>query len=137
MALERRNLLPVGRYYKVVVGAENIRTFDEWLARYREQANLRVLRAEYRDGGLTWSGPEPPSEYVAFEVLRDGVVSWEGPGLPDIIPAGGPIPSRSDTLDRPPPPGGFFDSPEAASMGQLLVFGGLLYLLFSQKERNR
>lgn len=131
MAVERSTLLPAGRYWVTVVGADAIARFDAWLARYREQANVRVLSTSLDAGG--WN--RKPSQFIVFEVIRPGVVSWEGPGLPNKIPPGAPIPSRSDTAKRPDPERSIIDkNPEESAAMVTLLLLGLGYLFLKQRK---
>jgi hypothetical protein len=90
--VERRNPLPVGRYWVDVFNSKEA-AFREWLQAHK--ADVRVLTTE------TF---EPVGDYEGrvwrlFEVLSP--VTWEGPGLPTVADPG--VKSSADTAQRPAP----------------------------------
>lgn len=102
MALERRNPLPEGRYWIMLIGNFQIEKFDEWLKRHKDLVG--VVSSELDPGGTTFFGPskpEPPTQFVVFDVDFDDVVRWEGPGFPNIVRAGEDVTSRQDVEDVP------------------------------------
>lgn len=95
---ERRNPLPVGRYWTMRQGAEDIAAFDVWLSVHRKMKALRVVASDFDKGG-PFLKTNPPSAFVVFEVLVPNVVVWQGPGLPDKSPPH--VTSRSDVEKGP------------------------------------
>ncbi len=87
--VERRNPLPVGRYW-VDVFEKDAASFAAWLAAHK--ADVRVRTTQHFD-------TTPARDWVLFEVVRP--VDWQGPGLPDV--ATGDVVASSDTVQRPPP----------------------------------
>jgi len=131
MAVERTNPLPAGRYWVTVIGAAKIRAFDSWLRHYRDDLMaVKVLSTSLDSGG--WQ--RQPSQFIAFEVTRDGVADWQGPGLPTIVPAGAPVPSRSSTVRRPDPPSSGVDLSFLEGPGALVL---LLLYLYSKGRKKR
>lgn len=90
MALERRNPLPVGRYWVDVFEPEWQR-FDSWL---KLNAHfVKVHADELHDD------EDPERRWILFEVLTPMLVGWLGPGLPTI--ADKSIQSSDDTVQKP------------------------------------
>jgi hypothetical protein len=107
MAVEHRNPLPEGRYWVMLIGKLQIEKFDEWLKRTREFTD--VISSELDPGGInpffptgrSPFEPEPPSQFVVFDVLFSDLVKWEGPGLPNIVRANEDVTSRQDVEQSP------------------------------------
>lgn len=142
MAIERRNPLPVGRYW-VDVFEPDMAGFREWLASHRGE-RIYVERSSLHEdqlgpGGSLFSEPQV-REWVLFRVLHP--VPWQGPGYPTIATEG--IDHSSDTVQRPPPPRTLGDRLEDAA-GQtgrvistaLVTLGvvGVGLLLLSKRRR--
>lgn len=97
-AIERRNPLPVGKYW-VDVFRKDLSAFEAWGR--KNSVKLKVRTIEHfpnDDDALT-------RDWILFDVLAP--VPWEGPGLPTIADAS--VTSSSDTADRPPPTPGAID----------------------------
>lgn len=116
MAVERRNPLPVGRYWIDVIDTRarpGLRLrFAEWLGGNR--SSVRVVRREQFGGLLTGA----PRDWYLFEVMSP--VTWPataGFGYPSIArsetaPTAPEVRQASDTAQMPPP---------EPSMGQRLT----------------
>lgn len=90
-AIERRNPLPVGRYWVDVFTSKEA-AFQNWLRAHK--AEVQVISAE------TF---EPIDDYEGrvWRLFKTTApVPWEGPGLPTI--AGPDVNSSADTAQRPP-----------------------------------
>lgn len=112
MAIERRNPLPVGRYWVDIVEPKTggvLLKFDAWLA--RNSSKVKVVKREQK-GTTLWSLDTSGKRYdwVLFDVLSP--VEWprtSGFGLPTIVqsptaPTAAPVTSSADTVQRPPEP---------------------------------
>jgi hypothetical protein len=126
MTLERKNPLPVGRYW-VDVPSGDLPAFQQWLAERPSQIHVdgTAERLSYNwlnnlggafGANVTW--------YV-FKVLSP--VPWFGPGYPTIATAD--IVSIDDTVQRPPPEPGFLDQMLGASgsmptVAKYAIWGG-------------
>lgn len=100
MAAERRNPLPVGRYWVDVFdlvstapatkGQNEQTAFRAWLR--RNAATVKVERTQSFD-------TEPARDFYIFKVVAS--TPWEGPGFPTIAPSG--VQSSDDTVTKLPP----------------------------------
>ena len=106
--LERKNPLPVGRYWVDVPGSY-LGTFQAWLADRQEQIHVDATGERQASGTLT--SPGVSITWYAFTVKSP--VPWFGPGTPTI--ADSSITSIDDTVSRPPPPPSFIDQMFGAS----------------------
>lgn len=116
MAIERRNPLPVGRYWVDIVETRahpGLRiAFASWIARNR--STVRVVRREQFGGLLTGA----PRDWYLFDVAA--LVDWPataGFGFPSVVrspsaPTAPEVRQASDTVQLPPP---------EPSMGQRLT----------------
>lgn len=95
---ERRNPLPVGRYWTMRIGQKQIEDFDAWLATHRRLKALRVVASDFDPGG-PFLKTNPPTAFVVWEVLVPRAVVWQGPGLPDKSPPH--VTSREDVEKGP------------------------------------
>jgi hypothetical protein len=92
-AVERRNPLPIGRYW-VDVFAKDSDAFTQWTKRNTDRLKIRGTEHFANDDAAL------VRDWMLFEVLSP--VPWEGPGFPTVADAS--VTSSSDTSDRPPPP---------------------------------
>src|SRR5512140_3760505 len=92
MTIERRNPLPVGKYWQDVT-YDRLAGFDQWLR--RAENRVRIDATEEREG----SDGSPSLTWYAFSVLEP--VTWEGPGYPTIIPSGSSVTSSRDVMQVP------------------------------------
>lgn len=107
MAVERRNPLPVGRYWIDVIDTRarpGLRLrFAEWLGANR--GNVRVVRREQFGGLLTGA----PRDWYLFEVTTPATwPSTAGFGFPsiarsDTAPSAPEVTTAADTAKLPPP----------------------------------
>lgn len=117
MAMERRNPLPVGRYWHDVVALPSKPAaradFADWLSRNTATVHVEVTTDHPDD--------EPPSSFYIFAVSQP--TAWEGPGYPTIAPAS--IKSQTDTVQRPAPSPSIADQVEqiTKSAGEGVVTG--------------
>jgi hypothetical protein len=93
MALERRNPLPVGRYWCDVF-EDRWFSFESWINLNVQLGSLKVLNQENHED------EDQPRRWYLFEVLQPNSVAWLGPGLPTIAEKG--IEHSDDTVQRPP-----------------------------------
>ena len=89
--IERRNPLPVGRYWVDVFDSKEA-AFQNWLKAHK--AEVQVISAETFEPIDNYEG----RVWRLFKVTTP--VQWEGPGLPTI--AGSDVNSSADTGQRPP-----------------------------------
>lgn len=87
--LERRNPLPVAKYWKDIFEAD-AEAFGAWLR--DNQETVKVRTTEHIDG-------DPPRDWILFEVTSPTM--WDGPGYPDV--AAPDVHSSADTVQRPAP----------------------------------
>ena len=90
-AIERRNPLPIGRYWVDVFDSKES-AFQNWLKAHK--AEVQVISAETFEPVDNYEG----RVWRLFKVTAP--VQWEGPGLPTI--AGPDVNSSADTGQRPP-----------------------------------
>lgn len=127
MTIERRNPLPVGRYWVDVIGDDAIRKFDGWLVQH--SFTVHVEKTQHDDGSILMG--RPPSNWVLFSV--ESPTKWEGPGLPTV--ASPDVRSKDDTVQKPPPepdPLSSFSDFFSGGAGPLIALGLLWWL--SQKR---
>lgn len=140
LGLERKNPLPVGRYWVFRLGPEQIRDFDKWLDVHRRMKVLRVVASELDQEA------DPVTAFVVFEVTRDNAVVWQGPGLPDRSPPH--VTSAQDVVQAPNVKSGAERLQDAAdeagkaltrgleNVPLLLFAAGVLYLMTRSKRRD-
>jgi hypothetical protein len=100
MALERRNPVPIGRYWVDVFDqvsthpatkGQNTQTaFRDWLRR-----NASTVKSESTQS----FDSKPARDFYIFRVTAP--TPWEGPGFPEVAPAA--VQSSADTAQRPDP----------------------------------
>lgn len=142
LGLERKNPLPVGRYWVFRIGPDQIVAFDAWIAKHRKAKNLRVVSSE-----LDQSGPVAQmTAFIVFEVLTPDAVLWEGPGLPDRSPAH--VTSSDDVIQAPKvlePEDQIAQTARdaaavvtrgAENLPTLMFIAGILYLLMQQRSSH-
>lgn len=99
---ERRNPLPVGRYWYFATNSRlhptNVEDFDEWLSMHRASGALRVEASEFDKGGGLLD-TDPPTSFTVFRVLQPNIVHWDNPGLPDRAPEH--VTSAQDVVSAP------------------------------------
>jgi hypothetical protein len=95
--LERRNPLPVGRYWIDAMGEAAIKRLDQWLKSNRK--TVKVERTEFDDGLDFWGASQGASNWVVFRVLEP--TRWGGPGIPSV--ADSAVKRRADTIQSPKP----------------------------------
>lgn len=127
MAVERRNPLPVGRYWIDVVQSKQ-EAFDAWLTANRGKVGIRVSEGK--------ADSDPPHTWILFDVKTP--VTWNTQfGYPTIAEG---EQSQEDTASRPPPEPSFdwgiFTGVAAAGLAPLALFLGGLWLL-SKTENSR
>lgn len=110
MALERKNPLPIGRYW-VDVPEANLPEFQAWLAERPTQIHVEATDQALAD--LTW---------YLFAVSSP--VPWFGPGTPTIAESW--VHSREDTVQRPPAEIDPLDKLYEWQKGQLAAWGQAL-----------
>jgi len=98
LGLERKNPLPVGRYWVFRTGLVDIEAFDKWLATHRKMQVLKVVASDFDPGG-PFLNTHPPTAFVVFQVLAPNAVVWQGPGLPDRAPPH--VTNRQDVEQAP------------------------------------
>lgn len=132
LGLERKNPLPVGRYWVFRLGAEQIAAFDQWVNVHRRMKALRVIASEFDQES------KPIQTFTVFEVLAPNAVVWQGPGLPDRAPAH--VTSSQDVVQAPVVPSGAerLENALKGALGggetlSLLLFGAAVLYLMSQK----
>jgi hypothetical protein len=103
-AIERRNPLPVGKYW-VDVFEKDGPNFEHWVTKNKGSVFIRAT--EHFDS-------DPVRNWYRFETTAP--VLWEGPGLPTILEPG--VTTSSDTAVRPDPPA------SAVDQAQSLLEGG-------------
>lgn len=115
MAVERRDPLPIGRYWVFVFERDR----DAW-ARWTAQFSPRWVRVRATSQldhaglganaleqlkaltGVDLTSGERPADFVQFDVLEP--VPWLGIGFPNIVPKGLPSPiGPTDVIDAPEP----------------------------------
>lgn len=132
--LERKNPLPIGRYW-VDVFEKQFAAFDAWLEKNRDKTDV-ITQENFEGGGLPFDRKNdfPPRRWYLFEVLEP--VRWEGPGLPTIAT---PNVKNSQDTEKPtdeivPPvfpdgPGGTAESLLGkVALGAGVVLGGAFVL---------
>jgi hypothetical protein len=112
MAVERRNPLPIGRYWVDILDTPRAKTsriffFDAWLAQHRNE--VKVIKKEEK-GTTLWSLDYTGirDNWYLFDVVKP--VEWprdKGFGFPSIVqsptaPNAPPVTSSADTVQRPP-----------------------------------
>lgn len=112
MAIERKNPLPIGKYWVDIIPTKAaplaITTFNAWLARNGRAVNVVDRKEESSTDLFNPSGKS--HLWCLFSVTAP--VKWEtnqGWGLPTIAqsptaPTAAPVASQADTVTRPPPP---------------------------------
>lgn len=137
---ERRNPLPVGRYWVFRLGQQQIADFDQWLNVFRRMKALRVVASELDQES------DPVTSFVVWEVLIPDVVVWQGPGLPDKSPPH--VTSSQDVVQAPNVKSGaerLQDAADAAgrsltrgleTVPMLLFAAGVIYLMTRPSRRN-
>lgn len=99
---ERRNPLPVGRYWYFATNSRvhprNVEEFDEWIAMHRSSGALRVEASEFDPGGGLLD-LDPATSFTVFRVLQPNIVHWDNPGLPDRAPEH--VTSAQDVVKAP------------------------------------
>lgn len=123
MAIERRNPLPVGRYWFDVVERDWPKA-DAWTAANR--ANVKVERVDQTPK----SSSSPATRWMLFRVTSPA--PWDTRlGFPTIATAD--VKQPSDTATNPPTPGVFDSFPSlpttAAALLPLVAIGAALYLM--------
>lgn len=92
--IERRSPLPIGTYWIDQVGNENIRLFEDWLA--RNGGIVGLLSTEQTDD-------DPRAFWYLFKVTGGPngqfLPQWDGPGLPNIAEPG--VKKAADTVQSP------------------------------------
>jgi len=117
MAIERRNPLPLGRYW-VDVFDPHIADFRVWLSNHED--SIKVEKQENYLPRDTY----PAHNWYLFTVTKE--TPWEGPGLPTI--AEQEIHASEDTAQKPPPEPSGLDQIEAGieKAGNFLLIGALV-----------
>jgi hypothetical protein len=96
--LERRNPIPVGRYWIDVVGNPAIDKLDMWLVAHKDSVVLRTSEFDPGEAGA-FSNPVP-EQFVIFDLTAptptNGLPVYPNVATPDVQ-------SRADTVQRPPP----------------------------------
>lgn len=140
LGFERRNPLPVGRYWVFRLGQQQIADFDQWLSVFRRMKALRVVASELDQDA------DPVTSFVVWEVLLPNTVVWQGPGLPDKSPPH--VTSAQDVIQAPTVPGpgerideALRDAGRSLLRGLetgpgLLLAAGVLYLMLRSPRRN-
>jgi hypothetical protein len=116
MTLERKNPLPIGRYWVDVPDAD-LSKFQQWIAERPSQVHVgSTKRIETDNSGwqMWWPDAEQAVTWYLFTVLSP--VPWFGPGYPTIADAN--IQTADDTVQKPPPQPSMIDQLLGAS-GQL------------------
>jgi hypothetical protein len=142
MAVERRNPLPVGRYwvdqFETVGPGAGILGFDMWLRRHDNE--VRLLKREDFPAGF-WGGPKHRVWYL-FQVEQP--VPWErGWGFPTIVqspaaPTAPPVTSSADTAQTPPPePGPMQQLEDLFGDAKTVLVVGVLIWAFSNMGTSR
>lgn len=124
--LERKNPLPVGRYW-VDVPEDDLQAFQLWLSARPTQVHVNGTAERTSNGGPfgIFEGWGPKTYWYDFQVISP--VPWFGPGTPTIADAS--ITSVDDTVQRPPPEPGFLDQLMGAAgsvptLAKYVVWGG-------------
>jgi hypothetical protein len=117
MAIERRNPLPVGKYW-VDVFEPHIPDFRMWLDKHEDS-----IKIEKQENFPFADGPYPPHNWYLFSVLSE--TPWEGPGFPDIATEER---ESKDTADRGPAEKSGLESIEETveKAGNFLIIGALV-----------
>lgn len=122
MAVERKDPLPVGRYWVVVFERDNAK-WDQWIKQFSpDRVKVRATAGLDPAGVLgNLLGSAAPGYWVQFDVVQP--TPWVGIGYPTIVPGGAPTPtSPTDVIQAPPPETSEGLASELA--GKALLFGG-------------
>jgi hypothetical protein len=110
--LERKNPLPIGRYW-VDVPSADLPTFQQWLADRPTQIHVDGTALRESNNWLNNLGGGSNADVTWYVFTVKSPVPWFGPGTPSIADAS--IVSADDTLTRPPPEPGVLDQLLGAS----------------------
>lgn len=136
MAMERRDPVPVGRYW-LYVKKEELGTWQDWA--HANAPNVAVVATETQfatpDGWIWAATPEAAlpgtdgiikdarGEWILFDVRAP--VPWVKLGLPTIVTDPN-VRSTTDVITAPAPEG---PSDPATEIRNLVLFAGVVYLL--------
>jgi hypothetical protein len=132
MAIERKDPIPIGKYWVDALDEIAIFYFDTWAI--RNSGTVKVIKKEENPPG--WLSSSGRRNWYLFEVTAP-TPRWQpvkNLGLPTIVqsptaPTAAPVTSSADTATRPPPPtpssmfGGMFDDAKTVA-----IVLGVLYL---------
>jgi len=133
MAIERKDPIPIGKYWVDALDERAIFYFDAWAI--RNSGTVKVIKKEENPPG--WLSASKRRNWYLFEVTAP-TPRWQpiqNLGLPTIVqsptaPTAAPVTSSADTATRPPPVTassmfeGLFDDTKT-----VVIVAGLLYLL--------
>ncbi len=96
--LERRNPIPLGRYWIDAVGDTAIDKLDAWLVAHKD--SVRLITSEFDKGEAGAFTNPTPVQFVIFDLLQ-ATPSNGLPSYPNV--ATRDVQSLADTVQRPPP----------------------------------
>lgn len=132
MAQERRDPLPIGRYWVVVFERDDAK-WNQWIKQF-SPAYVQVRASAGLDpagvlGNLL--GSAAPGYFVQFDVVKP--VPWVGIGFPTIVPTNEPAPtSPTDVVQAPEP-----ETPEDVRTKALWIGAAALVGLFAIARLTR